>query len=59
MVHINNPTMGGDAQAPFGGLGGETSFGIREMGPHAMDPFLKDRTVDINFGGAGLGRGTR
>lgn len=56
MLHINNPTLGGDAQAPFGGLGGDTSFGQREMGIHAMDPFLVDKTVDINYA-AGLAQG--
>lgn len=59
MVHVNNPTIGGDVQAPFGGLGGDTSFGPREMGPDAMLPFTVDKTVDINYGGASLERGAR
>lgn len=59
MVHVNNPTLGGDAQAPFGGLGGDTSFGPREMGTDCMLPFTVDKTVDINYGGTSLGRGAR
>lgn len=59
MVHINNSTIGGDAQAPFGGLGGATSLGQREMGLRCMDIFLADTTVDINWRGAALGRGAR
>ncbi|MBI5413510.1 aldehyde dehydrogenase family protein [Candidatus Peregrinibacteria bacterium] len=55
MIHVNNSTLGGDAQAPFGGLGGDTSFGIQEMGPHAMDPFLRNKTVGINGSNAVLG----
>lgn len=59
MVHVNNPTIGGDAQAPFGGLGGDTSLGQREMGLRCMNIFLADQTVDINWSGASLGRGAR
>lgn len=55
MVHVNNTTLGGDAQAPFGGLGGDTSLGLQEMGPHAMDPFLKHKTVGWNHSGKVLG----
>ncbi|MDA1060458.1 MAG: aldehyde dehydrogenase family protein [bacterium] len=50
MVHVCRPTLGGDAQSGFGGMGGDTSLGIREMGKHALAPFLWDRTVDIDFG---------
>jgi aldehyde dehydrogenase (NAD+) len=55
MIHVNNSTLGGDPQAPFGGLGGDTSFGIKEMGPEAMRPFQDHKTVDMNFGSAVLG----
>ncbi|MBI4994048.1 aldehyde dehydrogenase [Candidatus Peregrinibacteria bacterium] len=55
MVHVNNSTLGGDPQAPFGGLGGDTSFGPQEMGPGAMEPFLRHKTVGVNTSGKVLG----
>ena len=55
MLHVNNSTLGGDGQARFGGLGGDTSFGPQEMGPDAMEPFLRHKTVGVNSSGKVLG----
>lgn len=55
MRHVNNSTLGGDVQAPFGGMGGATSFGIQEMGPRAMEPFLRHYTAGLNYGDKVLG----
>ncbi len=52
MVHVNNFTFGGDEHAGFGGLGGATSFGPKEMGPDCLDFFTRPKTVDINYGDA-------
>lgn len=59
MIHAQNPTIGGDAQAPFGGIGGDTSFGQREMGLRCLEPFLVDKTVDLHYGGQVLSAGAR
>lgn len=55
MRHVDNSTLGGDVQAPFGGMGGATSYGPQEMGPKAMEPFLHHATVGINTGKTVLG----
>lgn len=55
MVYVNNSTLGGDAQAPFGGFGRDTSLGIQEMGRNAMEPFLRHKTVGVNNSGNVLG----
>ncbi len=55
IVHVKNPTTGGDAQIGFGGLGGDTSLGGREMGPDSMKIFLVEKTVDINPGSGVVG----
>lgn len=54
MKKVNNPTLGGDESAGFGGSGGTTSFGEREMGPDALRIFLKGETHDISWGGGSL-----
>lgn len=54
MKKVNNPTLGGDESAAFGGSGGTTSFGEREMGPDALRIFLKGETHDISWGGGSL-----
>jgi len=51
MVHINSPTVGGEAQLPFGGIK-DTGVGEREMGPTAMDFFTELKTVYIDYTGA-------
>lgn len=55
MRHWNNSSLGGDAQAPFGGAGGDTSFGPQEMGPRAMEVFQKHATVGEHYGNKVLG----
>lgn len=55
MRHVNNSTLGGDVQAPFGGMGGATSYGPQEMGPEAMRPFLQPYTAGVNWSDKVLG----
>lgn len=59
MVHFRNPTVGGDPQAAFGGMGGDTSRGNREMGPDCMNTYLWDQTFDERRGGTVLAAGAR
>jgi aldehyde dehydrogenase (NAD+) len=44
MLHINSPTVGGEAQAPFGGMK-ETGLGRREMGASGPEFFSELKTV--------------
>jgi acyl-CoA reductase-like NAD-dependent aldehyde dehydrogenase len=44
IVHINGPTMGSEAQAPFGGVKA-TSVGGRENGPSPLDFYTDVQTV--------------
>lgn len=55
MRHVRNTTLGGDPQAPFGGNGGDTSFGDPEMGKDAMRIFEGRATVGFNYGSKVLG----
>lgn len=50
MIHVNSPTIGGEAQLPFGGIK-DTGVGDREMGPGAMDFFSETKTVYIDYTG--------
>lgn len=50
MVHVNEPTVGGEAQLPFGGLKA-TGVGEREMGQEGLHFFTEQKTVFINFSG--------
>jgi aldehyde dehydrogenase (NAD+) len=50
IVHINNPTVGGEAQAPFGGLKA-TGIGGREMGKTAIEFFTEWKTVYVDYTG--------
>jgi len=59
MRHWNNSTLGGDVQAPFGGAGGDTSFGPQEMGRRAMEIFQRHATVGEHYGAKVLGGRTR
>src|SRR5206468_11316155 len=43
MVHVNSPTVGGEAQIPFGGMK-SSGVGEREQGPTALD-FYTDLKV--------------
>lgn len=48
MVHINEATIGAEAQAPFGGHK-RTSIGDREMGDEGLNFFTETKTVFINY----------
>ena len=50
MVHVNNPTVGGEAQLPFGGSKA-TGVGAREMGRSAWDFYSEVKTVYIDTTG--------
>lgn len=58
-VHVWNPTFGGDPHVAFGGFGGDTSYGLREMGLDCMLSFLRDKTIDDNEEGRVLAAGAR
>ncbi len=47
VVRINQPTLGGEVQAPFGGVK-NTGVGEREKGKTAIQFFVEDKTVYIN-----------
>jgi len=51
MVHVNSPTVGGEAQIPFGGLK-SSGVGEREQGPTALDFYTDVKVVYIDFTGA-------
>ncbi|MBI4822186.1 MAG: aldehyde dehydrogenase family protein [Deltaproteobacteria bacterium] len=51
ILHVNSPTIGGEAQLPFGGMK-STGVGQREMGPTAVDFFSDWKTVYIDYTGA-------
>jgi aldehyde dehydrogenase (NAD+) len=51
MVHVNNPTVGGEAQLPFGGIKG-TGVGEREMSEEGMHFFTHLKTVFFDYTGA-------
>ncbi len=50
IVHVNSPTMGGEAHLPFGGLKG-TGIGGREMGKTAIEFYTEWKTVYIDYTG--------
>jgi aldehyde dehydrogenase (NAD+) len=47
---VNSPTVGGEAQAPFGGMKG-TGVGTREQGSVAVDFFTELKTVYADYTG--------
>ncbi|HJZ12168.1 MAG TPA: aldehyde dehydrogenase family protein, partial [Acidobacteriota bacterium] len=49
-VHINSPTIGGEAQAPFGGTK-STGIGPREMGVEAFEFYTETKTVYLDYTG--------
>ncbi len=51
MIHVNNPTVGGEAQLPFGGVKA-TGVGAREMGRAAWDFYSEVKTVYVDTTGA-------
>jgi aldehyde dehydrogenase (NAD+) len=48
MLHVNIPTLGGEAQVPFGGVK-DSGFGDRECGTAAFDFFTELRVVYIGY----------
>jgi aldehyde dehydrogenase (NAD+) len=55
MLHVNSPTIGGEAQLPFGGMK-RTGVGPREMGKTAIEFYTEWKTVYIDYtGGARTG----
>ena len=50
MLHVNSPTIGGEAQLPFGGMK-RTGIGPREMGTQAVDFYTEWKTVYIDWSG--------
>jgi len=51
MVHVNSPTVGGEAQIPFGGMK-SSGIGEREQGPSALDFYTDVKVVYIDHTGA-------
>jgi aldehyde dehydrogenase (NAD+) len=51
ITHINSPTVGGEAQLPFGGMKA-TGVGLREMGRGAIDFYSELKAVYIDYTGA-------
>jgi alpha-ketoglutaric semialdehyde dehydrogenase len=51
MVHVNEPTVGGEAQLPFGGTK-STGVGEREMSEEGLNFFTEIKTVFINYSGS-------
>jgi aldehyde dehydrogenase (NAD+) len=51
MVHVNEPTVGGEAQLPFGGTK-STGVGEREMAEEGLHFFTELKTVFVNYGGS-------
>src|SRR6266478_4462327 len=51
MVHVNSPTVGGEAQIPFGGMK-SSGVGEREQGPTALDFYSDVKVVYIDHTGA-------
>jgi alpha-ketoglutaric semialdehyde dehydrogenase len=50
ITHVNSPTVGGEAQLPFGGMKA-TGVGLREMGRVAVDFYTELKTVYIDYTG--------
>ncbi|HWP58663.1 MAG TPA: aldehyde dehydrogenase family protein [Candidatus Acidoferrales bacterium] len=51
MVHVNEPTIGGEAQLPFGGTK-STGVGEREMAEEGLNFFTELKTVFLNYSGS-------
>lgn len=50
MVHLNSPTIGGEAQVPFGGVKG-SGVGEREMAKDGLHFFTEQKTVFVDYTG--------
>jgi aldehyde dehydrogenase (NAD+) len=51
ILHVNSPTVGGEAQVPFGGLK-ETGVGGREQGTTALEFFTEWQSIYIDYTGS-------
>jgi len=51
MVHVNSPTVGGEAQIPFGGMK-SSGVGEREQGPTALDFYTDVKVIYVDYTGA-------
>jgi acyl-CoA reductase-like NAD-dependent aldehyde dehydrogenase len=51
MTHVNSPTLGGEAQVPFGGIK-KTGFGPREQGEEVFDFYTTNKVVYIDYTGS-------
>jgi alpha-ketoglutaric semialdehyde dehydrogenase len=58
MVHVNEATVGGEAQLPFGGSKA-TGVGEREMSEEGLRFFTELKTVFLNYGQSGRPLGMR
>jgi alpha-ketoglutaric semialdehyde dehydrogenase len=55
ILHVNSPTVGGEAHVPFGGMKA-TGVGLREMGRVAIDFYTELKVVYVDYtGGARRG----
>jgi acyl-CoA reductase-like NAD-dependent aldehyde dehydrogenase len=50
MTHVNSPTLGGEAQLPFGGSKA-TGVGPREQGSEVFDFYTETKVVYIDYTG--------
>jgi len=50
MTHVNSPTLGGEAQMPFGGMK-NTGVGPREQGTEVFDFYTETKIVYIDYTG--------
>ena len=50
IVHVNSPTVGGEAHIPFGGMKA-TGVGLREMGSVAIDFYTELKVVYVDYTG--------
>jgi alpha-ketoglutaric semialdehyde dehydrogenase len=48
MLHVNIPTLGGEAQVPFGGVK-DSGFGDRECGTAAFDFYTEQKVVYVGY----------
>jgi acyl-CoA reductase-like NAD-dependent aldehyde dehydrogenase len=50
ILHVNSPTVGGEAHIPFGGMKA-TGVGLREMGRVAIDFYTELKVVYVDYTG--------
>ena len=51
IIHVNSPTVGGEAHVPFGGMKA-TGVGLREMGSVAIDFYTELKVVYVDYTGS-------